>query len=127
MPINLGDAFIIETPPNREHLFIAIAPLPGGNYLFVNTSTVRSNTQDRACILIPGTDMHPFIRSESYIVYREARKYTNAALDTAIANRSCRPRGRFSPAILRTIQEGGLVSRFLANEYKAALRNCLNL
>lgn len=52
MPINLGDAFIIETPPNREHLFIAIAPLPGGNYLFVNTSTVRSNTQDRACIRI---------------------------------------------------------------------------
>ncbi len=127
MPINLGDAFLIDTGVPKKHLFVAIAPLPNGAYLFVNASTVRPNRPvDRSCILNPSADMHDFIVAESYIFYRQADEYTNAEIDTAISNGDCSPRGAFSPSVLRQIQEGGLVSRFLANEYKEHLRSYLN-
>jgi hypothetical protein len=34
--INLGDAFLLDTPPNSEHLYIAIAQTSDTDYLFVN-------------------------------------------------------------------------------------------
>ena len=127
MYIRLGDAFVIDTGATKKHLFVAIAPLPNGAYLFVNASTVRPNRPvDRACILNPSADMHDFIVAESYIFYRGADEYTNAEINTAISNGDCSPRGAFRPSVLRQIQEGGLISKFLTNEYKKHLRSYLN-
>jgi len=126
MLIRLGDTFIIDTQASKKHLFVAIAPLPNGSYLFVNASTVRSNRNvDRACILRPSLEMHDFIREESYIFYRRAGEYTNAGINAAISRGDCSRRGAFSASILQKIQQGGLASRFLANEYKEHLRNYL--
>ena len=36
IPINLGDAFLIDTPPHGQHLYIAIAKTVNNKYLFVN-------------------------------------------------------------------------------------------
>ncbi|MGK7892939.1 MAG: hypothetical protein AB4372_04675 [Xenococcus sp. (in: cyanobacteria)] len=33
IPINLGDAFLIDTPPNGQHLYIAIAKTGNNKYL----------------------------------------------------------------------------------------------
>ncbi|WP_008315844.1 hypothetical protein [Leptolyngbya sp. PCC 6406] len=52
--INLGDAFLIDTPPNGEHLYIAIAQTSGSNYLFVNVTTRRPNSE-ATCVLMPGS------------------------------------------------------------------------
>jgi hypothetical protein len=54
--INLGDAFLIDTPPNGEHLYIAIAQTSENNYLFVNVTTRRNNSE-ASCILMPGSDV----------------------------------------------------------------------
>ncbi len=128
MPINLGDAFVIDTPPSRQHLFVAIAPLPNGAYLFVNATTVRPNRPvDNSCILNPSdAEMHNFIVSPSYTFYRRADEYTDDQINNAISRGDCRRRGAFSLLVLRRIQEGGLVSRFLSNEYKEHLQNYLN-
>lgn len=37
--INLGDGFLINTPPNGEHLYIAIAQTSEILYLFVNVTS----------------------------------------------------------------------------------------
>ncbi len=34
--VKLGDAFLIDTPPNKQHLYIAIAKTSENRYLFVN-------------------------------------------------------------------------------------------
>jgi hypothetical protein len=58
--INLGDAFLIDTPPNGQHLYIAIAQISLNNYLFVNFTTRKANSET-ACILLPGSDVPNFI------------------------------------------------------------------
>jgi hypothetical protein len=127
MPIRLGDAFIIDTQASKKHLFVAIAPLPDGAYLFVNASTIHPNKRiDNSCILDPNEEnMHDFIVNESYIFYRQARDYTSAEINAAMSRGDCSRRGAFSQSVLQKIQRGGLSSRFLANEYKEHLRNHL--
>lgn len=66
--INLGDAFLIDTPPNGEHLYIAIAQTSGINYLFVNVTT-RRNSSETTCILLPGSGVPSFIVRESVVAY----------------------------------------------------------
>ena len=44
--INLGDAFLLDTPPYGEHLYIAIAKTSENKYLFVNvTALVQCNCE----------------------------------------------------------------------------------
>ena len=43
--VNLGDAFLLETPPNDQHLYIAIAKTSAEKYLFVNVTTRRAKSE----------------------------------------------------------------------------------
>ena len=63
IPINLGDAFLIDTSPNGQHLYIAIAKTGNNKYLFVNVTTKRPNS-DTSCILQPNSAMPSFIVRE---------------------------------------------------------------
>ncbi|NET09870.1 MAG: hypothetical protein F6K16_35250 [Symploca sp. SIO2B6] len=123
--INLGDAFLIDTPPNGQHLYIAIAPTSESKYLFVNVTTRRSNS-DPACILLPGGNVPAFIVRESVIAYRFAREMSSTELASLITPGSPVPKGSCSAAILDRIQQGGLESRRLRGRYKTALSNFLS-
>jgi hypothetical protein len=119
--INLGDAFLIDTPPNSQHLYIAIAPTSGDNYLFVNVTTRRSNS-DPSCILLPGADVPGFIVNESVVAYQFAREIDATELASLITPGSPIPKGSCSDTILGKIQRGGLESKRLKNRYKDALK-----
>jgi hypothetical protein len=67
--INLGDAFLLDTPPNNQHLYIAIAQTSESNYLFVNVTTRRPNSE-ATCVLIPGVGVPSFVVRESVIAYQ---------------------------------------------------------
>lgn len=121
IPINLGDAFLLDTPPNREHLYIAIAQTSENNYLFVNVTSRRPNSET-ACILHPGPGVTSFIVRESVIAYQFAREMNVTELASLITADSPIPRGTCSSAILDQIQQGGLVSKRLKNKYKTALK-----
>jgi hypothetical protein len=121
LTINLGDAFLIDTPPNGEHLYIAIAQTSGSRYLFVNVTTRRDGSET-ACILLPGPGLPGFIVRESVVAYRFAREIDAAELARLIAVGSPIPKGTCSMAVLAQIQQGGLVSKQLKNRYKAALK-----
>lgn len=43
--VNVGDAFLINTPPNGQHLYIAIAQTSENQYLFVNVTTRRDYSE----------------------------------------------------------------------------------
>ncbi len=124
--INLGDAFLINTPPNDQHLYIAIAQTSEINYLFVNVTTRRSNSET-ACILLPGSSVPNFIVRESVIAYQFAREMDATELSRLITVGSPIPKGTFSATVLSQIQQGGLLSKRLKNRYKTALKSFLEI
>ena len=93
--INLGDAFLLDTPPNSEHLYIAIAQTSESNYLFVNVTSRRPNSEV-ACVLLPGLGVPSFIVRESVIAYQFARKINATELTGLITVGSPIPKGSCS-------------------------------
>jgi hypothetical protein len=124
--INLGDAFLIDTPPNGEHLYIAIAETSENNYLFVNVTTRRSNSET-SCVLVPSSDIPNFIVRESVVAYQFAREMNASELADLLTVGSPIPKGSCSPAVLRKIQQGGITSKRLKNKYKTALKAFLGI
>lgn len=124
--INLGDAFLIDTPPNGEHLYIAIAQTSGSNYLFVNVTT-RRNSSETTCILLPGSGVPSFIVRECVVAYQFAREMDATELAGLITVGSPIPKGSCSMAVLTQIQQGGLISKRLRNKYKTALKAFLGI
>jgi hypothetical protein len=124
--INLGDAFLLDTPPNSEHLYIAIAQTSEDDYLFVNVTSRRSNS-DTACVLLPGSGVPSFVVRESVIAYQFAREINATELADLITAGSPIPKGACSEAVLAQIQQGGLVSKRLKNRYKIALKAFLEI
>ena len=124
--INLGDAFLLDTPPSGEHLYIAIAQTSGSNYLFVNVTSRRPNSET-ACVLLPGSDVPSFIVHESVIAYQYAREMDTTELAGLITVGSPIPKGTCSMAVLTQIQQSGLISKRLKKRYKNALKAFLGI
>jgi hypothetical protein len=124
--IKLGDAFLLDTPPNSEHLYIAIAQLSENSYLFVNVSSRRPNS-DTSCVLLPGPDVPSFVIRESVVAYQYAREIDAMELLGLITAGSPIPKGSCSEAILSRIQQGGLISKRLKNRYKDTLKAFLEM
>lgn len=129
--INLGDAFLIDTPNKdkglkSEHLYIAIAQTSESKYLFVNVTT-RRNSSESACVLFPGSGVPSFIVHESVIAYQYAREIDATELAGLITVGSPIPKGSCSPTVLAKIQQGGLVSKRLMNKYKTSLKAFLEI
>ncbi len=117
---------MLDTPPNSEHLYIAIAQISESSYLFVNVTSRRPNSED-ACVLLPGSGVPSFIVRESAIAYKYAREINATELAELITPGSPIPKGSCSVAVLEQIQQGGLVSKRLKNKYKVALKNFLGI
>lgn len=125
--ITLGDAFLLETPPNDQHLYIAIAKTSDTNYLFVNVTTRREKSEN-TCIIQPDTAGVPsFISRESVIAYKYAREMNNNQLSRLICEGSRIPKCCFPADILLKIQQGGIASRQLPKIYKKALKRFLGV
>lgn len=124
--INLGDAFLIDTPPNGQHLYVAIAETNNNKYLFVNVTTKRPNS-DTSCILQPNSAMPNFIVRESVIAYQFAREIDSNTLAVLITPGSPIPKGSFNQNTLLQIQLGGINSKRLKKKYKKALKDFLGI
>jgi hypothetical protein len=122
--INIGDAFLIDTPPTGQHLYIAIAQTTANRYLFVNVTT-RRNSSETACILLPGPDVPQFVGRESVVAYQYAQELDGDMLAKLITLGSPVPKDVCSPTIVGRIQQGGLMSKRLKNKYKVALKEYL--
>ena len=124
--INIGDVFLIDTPPNGQHFYVAIAKTSDNKYLFVNL-TDKKNNSETTCILAPDPSLPSFIKKESVITYYFARKMDGNDLAICITSGSPIPKDCFSADIVSQIQQGGLISKKLKNKYKTALKNFLGI
>jgi len=125
--INIGDAFLLETPPNGQHLYIAIASTTDNKYLFVNLTT-RKSQSETGCILQPNlTGMPSFIKVESVIAYQYAREMDAHQLDLEICMGSRIPKCTFPPDILSQIQQGGIFSNRIELRHKRSLKLFLGI
>jgi hypothetical protein len=122
--IHLGDAFLLDTNTEKKHLYIAIAKTENNNYLFVNVTTRRANSET-VCILKPGVGVPKFIKNESVIAYQYAREINAIELAKLITTNSPIPKDSCSANILDKIQQGGLVSTRLRIKFKKALKQFL--
>lgn len=124
--INIGDVFLIDTPPNGQHFYVAIAKTSGNKYLFVNL-TDKKNNSERVCVLAPDPSVPSFIKKESVIAYYFAREMDANDLAICITSGSPIPKDCLSADIVLQIQQGGLISKKLKNKYKTALKNFLGI
>ena len=124
--IHLGDAFLIDTPPNNQHLYIAIAKTGNEKYLFVNITTKRPNS-DTSCVLKPGANVPEFIIRESVIAYQFAREIESGTLTNLITPNSPIPKCSFDKNLLLQIQLGGINSKRLKKKHKNALKTFLGI
>jgi hypothetical protein len=124
--IELGDAFLIDTPPNDRHLYIVIAFVSENNYLLVNTTT--SNKQidpDKDCVINPGEGIPDFIDRQSTIAYAYAREIRKNQINKIIREGQCQHCGRFPVDEVYKIQERGAFSTSLAKKYRNFLTQVL--
>lgn len=99
---NLGEAFLLPTPPHGWHLFVVIAPTENDKYLVVNATSRQANS-DTSCIFIPSADIPDFIQHESVINYKGAREIDVAKMAQLTAAGLCVAKGTFSATILSQI------------------------
>jgi hypothetical protein len=123
--VDLGDVFLIETPPRGMHLYFVIAHVSSDLHLLVNATTLDEKSE-KACILRPGYGVPDFITHESVITYRRCREISSSGINRLIYQGICVEKGCCSDDILIQIQQGGLKSKLLPNKYKTILRTCLD-
>lgn len=119
-----GATLLMPSGPDGDHLFVVlndpkVFPNYGSNpqVLLVNLSTVRQGVHfDATCLLQPGC--HPFVKVESYVVYRSARFEPEAHLLALVQKGLFRPQDPMSAAIVGAIRSGLIASPFTKREFK---------
>src|SRR5690348_12699587 len=97
------------------HLWIVITePQPPDFQCVIVSLTDRRKKPDQTVILQPGE--HPFITKESIIWYGDARFADARWLDELVRRGTAKLRDPCTPDLLKRIQEGTRVSRFIAKK-----------
>jgi hypothetical protein len=103
-----GTAFLIPTPPNKEHLFIIIAiNKESTEALLVNITSPKIGCDQSCCVNL---GEHPFLKHDSVVNYRDARLSPLSNLEHCIKKEIFRRVVPVSNALLKRIQDGGLIS-----------------
>ncbi|MBW1649958.1 MAG: hypothetical protein JRJ44_04675 [Deltaproteobacteria bacterium] len=113
--LNVGNAFLLATPPNDKYLFIIIAPTENGKFFCVNLTSKRNNS-DTSCIL--QKEDHTFIKHDSVINYKDAREINPLIIKQLILKGDCKLYKPVSQEALNKIQDRGITSTRLKNKYK---------
>jgi hypothetical protein len=111
MPV-AGDTFILTRQTGDvPHLWVLLwGPAgPADAFLAVHLSTWREG-RDRSCLIQAGE--HPFVQHETYVVYNNAKRFSAAVLQGAIAARQAMPRAPVSPRLLDRLRAGFFASPF---------------
>ena len=108
-----SDTFLLPSPSpaDKRHLHVAVTdPFDSGNHipriLLVSVASIRPNgfSYDQTCILKPND--HPFIKHDSYVVYRHAKIMELRELEKMLANGSITPKERASVEVVVRIIAG---------------------
>ena len=130
MPLHAGDTFhdAQGIHDKHRHLFFVISDpdtFPNDPILIVNCTSSQYRC-DSTCILIPGE--HPFIRTESWVYYKEANLADPAMFQQALSNALLMPNQSLSVELLDRIRNGAIRSDNTPEVCKELLlRHCPDL
>jgi len=108
-----------------NHLFFVLSVEVAGLVAVANFTDSSFPSSDRTCVAHPGE--HPFLTKESCVYYRKAEMVALAPLSRAREEGELKQHQPLSPALLRRIQDGALISRFTARDVQAAVRLTLEV
>lgn len=101
-----------DADPNKKHLNVVLTEMCGnGCHLLVSISTIRPNVfHDPACVIKAGE--HPFIKDDSFAVYRLAQTPTAAHITKCVDGWVYMKKESVSDALLQRMCEGVEKSQF---------------
>jgi len=119
-----GATLLMPSGPDGDHLFVVLNDPtvfpdygPNRQVLLVNLSSVRQGLHfDTTCLLQAGC--HPFVKVESYVVYRSARVELETHLLGLIQQGVFRPHDPMPTAIVGAIRSGLIASPFTKRAFK---------
>jgi hypothetical protein len=125
-PFRRGTLLILSGPV--EHLHIVLndpVHYPEAGYdgcLLVNISSMKSHRPyDASCILEAGE--HPFIKQQSFVVYKEAVIKNSEDLSTFVETGEFSTRDPVSEAIFERVMAGFQISRRVTPKIKRFIKN----
>lgn len=113
----IGDAFLIETPPNGHHLYIIIFQLKNGNFLLVN---ITSSAYDQSCAIEPDPQCS-FIKHKSFVNYKDTLELSDSIISNKLSVGEIIHKCFFPTQQIKKMQAGGKISPRLKNKYKIEL------
>jgi len=123
--MNLADTFINVNPGSPDHLWVVITrPTTQGEIAMVNFATRRPPCDD-SCIIAVGE--HPFVTSETIILYSRGQMTTDAFLEHAKQHFIIQERSPVSDALLERIQLGALDSTYTKQAIQNAVLETLGM
>ena len=117
--LRLGQVFRPKAIQAHVHLILSSPSTPSSAVLVVNWTTLDEDCIDDACVLYPGD--HSVIRHPSAIAYSRARLWQAEKIMIAVKNGLLDELESLTPAVLKRVVEGGIVSPELRPEWKAIL------
>ena len=107
-----------------DHLYVVLnEPKAFADYgsqpcvVLVNVSTIRQGVRhDETCVLDTGS--HPFIKQDSYVVYRSARIERVSHVQRLVQQGLFKPHTAFEEGLLALIKVGLRSSPFATQEFK---------
>jgi len=116
-----GGTLLIPSGSYGYHLFIILnEPKNFDEYLessvLVGISTIRRACYDDTCVLTAGT--HSFVKSDSYVVYRDARTERFSSLEQKVKSGLFKPHDPVTQETLVAVRQGLLESKHTRNYLK---------
>lgn len=119
-----GATLLMPSGADGDHLYIVLnEPKPFPEYgshpcvVLVNVSTIRQGVRhDQTCVLNAGC--HPFVKHDSYIVYRSARIERASHVQRLVHQGLFRPHTPFEEGLLALVKVGLRSSPFTTREFK---------
>ena len=119
-----GATLLMPSGADGDHLYVVLTEpklFPGYGsqpcVVLVNVSSVRQGTRhDHTCILDAGC--HPFVKQDSYVVYRSARIERASHVQRLVRQGLFKPHIPFDEGLLAVVKVGLRSSPFTTREFK---------
>ena len=123
--MELGETFLLKTPPKGNHLFVVAIPLSSSTFLLFPVVSFREYLE-QVCVLEPSAELPDFIEHKSVVDYKKARQVSQFSLNDMQARGFCNPKGKLSTRVHMKILSCALASKRITKRNKRLIREFLD-
>jgi len=116
-----GETFLGALPDQTPHLWVVLTPPDDtGEVVIVNFT---SDHFDTTCPIEVGE--HPFVKHRTFVRYQDAVLTSAKLLQKGVSKGFLQPHKPLSPALLKRIREGAVISDFTPAKVVSAVKRAL--